>query len=145
MALVDDGTVTDDMNDKSRGRTPAKKVFLVAAFRHEASAEGGPVAGMAEDVVAVIGIEGGEKRFAWVGVGCEDSIENPAMVTPVKVRLALPSPWHPEGAGIVTGLVQLAPAQLGTGPVEDDVSHLLAELATSREASPGPEQQIVNR
>lgn len=116
--------------------TQNKKVFLVAAFRHTEPMVDGPVTGTAEDVVAVIGMAGGEKRFAWVGGSCEDSIINPAMVTPVKVRLAVASPWHPEGDGVVTGLVQLAPDQLGTGSVDEDIDHLLAELATSRGAAP---------
>jgi hypothetical protein len=123
--------MTSNGNER-RDRSTAKKVFLVAAFRHHGQASDGPVTGMAEDVVAVIGMEGGEKRFAWVGVSCDDSILDPAMVTPVKVRLAVPSPWHPEEDSIVTGLVQLAPAQLGSGSVEEDISHLLTELATSR-------------
>ena len=123
--------MTSSGNEHSN-RSTAKKVFLVAAFRHQGAAVDGPISGMAEDVVAVIGMEGGEKRFAWVGVSCDDSIHDPAMVTPVKVRLAVPSPWHSDEAGMVTGLVQLAPAQLGSGSVEEDISHLLTELATSR-------------
>jgi hypothetical protein len=124
MALVDDRTIV--MADK--------KVFLVAAFRNDATADDdpSPVTGMAEDVVAVIGMEGSHKRFEWVGTDEHDSIANPALVTPVKVRLALPSPWHPADDDIVTGLVQLAPTQLGTGTIDDDVDHLLSELAKSR-------------
>ncbi len=110
-----------------------KKVFLVAAFRtDETEVDAGPVTGMAEDVVAVIGMAGAEKRFEWVGSDQQDSICNPALVTPVKVRLALPSPWHAAGDEMVTGLVQLAPTQLGTGTIDDDVDHLLSELAKSR-------------
>lgn len=125
-----------EQENRSTGRQKDKKVFLVAAFRHEGSLADGPVTGMAEDVVAVIGMAGGEKRFAWVGVSWEDSIINPAMVTPVKVRLAVASPWHPESEKVATGLVQLAPDQLGTGSVDDDIDHLLTELATSRGAAP---------
>ena len=123
MALVDDRTI--GMADK--------KVFLVAAFQKETTEDGSsPVTGMAEDVVAVIGMEGSHKRFEWVGADEHDSISNPALVTPVKVRLALPSPWHAADDGVVTGLVQLAPTQLGTGTIDDDVDHLLSELAKSR-------------
>ena len=130
MALVDDGTIV--MADRTN-----KKVFLVAAFRSEGPAAGlGPVAGTAEDVVAVIGMSGDRQRFEWVGSTQEDSIDNPALVTPVRVRLALPSPWHPHRDGVVTGLVQLDNAQLGDGSIDDDIDHLLAELAKSR--YPGP-------
>ncbi|MEM7323443.1 MAG: hypothetical protein AAF531_10195 [Actinomycetota bacterium] len=115
-----------------------KKVFLVAAFRSPDRETEGPLTGMAEDVVAVMGMEGDENRFAWVGIDQADSIANPAMVTPVRVRLAVPSPWHPDGGDMLTGLVQLAPEQLGTGPVADDIDHLLAELATSRARPDGP-------
>jgi hypothetical protein len=87
---------------------------------------------MAENVVAVIGMADDRQRFEWVGDDQEDSVAQPALVTPVKVRLALPSPWHPPGDGVVSGLVQLAPTQLGGGTVDDDVDHLLAELAKSR-------------
>ncbi|MGI9596068.1 MAG: hypothetical protein ACR2QK_07910 [Acidimicrobiales bacterium] len=128
MALVDDGTIV--MADKKE-----KKVFLVAAFRSDEAA-GGPVTGTAEDVVAVIGMAGDQQRFEWVGPNQEESIANPALVTPVKVRLALPSPWHPENDGIVTGLVQLDSAQLGEGTVDDDIDHLLIELAKSRDHGP---------
>lgn len=110
-----------------------KKVFLVAAFRTEGeSVAEGPLTGMAEDVVAVIGMAGSRQRFEWVGRDQQDSVSNPALVTPVKVRLALPSPWHDAGDEMVTGLVQLAPSQLGTGTIDDDVDHLLSELAKSR-------------
>lgn len=139
-------------NDHTAGRDGTvqdKKVFLVAAFRRldqDRRADGGPVSGMAEDVVAVIGMAGGTKRFAWVGDSQDDSIANPALVTPVKVRLALPSPWHPEQDDVVTGLVQLAPDQLGAGSVDDDVDHLLAELATSRGTpTPAEGRRIVSR
>jgi hypothetical protein len=110
-----------------------KKVFLVAAFPSEGrSAEDGPLTGMAEDVVAVIGMAGSRQRFEWVGSDERDSISNPALVTPVKVRLALPSPWHAESEQMVTGLVQLAPSQLGSGSIDDDIDHLLTELEKSR-------------
>ena len=124
MALVDDRTVA----------MAEKKVFLVAAFRTEGTTAGeGPITGMAEDVVAVIGMAGEEKRFEWVGTDQQDSISNPALVTPVKVRLALPSPWHAAESDVVTGLVQLAPTQLGTGTIDEDMEHLLSELAKSRD------------
>ena len=110
-----------------------KKVFLVAAFRTGTTgADDGPVTGTAEDVVAVIGMAGGRRRFEWVGPNREESIANPALVTPVKVRLAVPSPWHPDGDGMVTGLVQLDTARLGDGTVDEDIDHLLSELAKSR-------------
>lgn len=110
-----------------------KKVFLVAAFHNEGqSADDGPLTGMAEDVVAVIGMAGERQRFEWVGADQKDSVTNPALVTPVKVRLALPSPWHSEEDRMVTGLVQLAPTQLGTGTIDDDIDHLLGELSKSR-------------
>lgn len=129
MALVDDGTVI--MAEKPGKQE--KKVFLVAAFRtDEATIASGPVTGTAEDVVAVIGMAGDRQRFEWVGPNQQESIANPALVTPVKVRLALPSPWHPEGGGMVTGLVQLDTAQLGQGTVDEDVEHLLSELSKSR-------------
>lgn len=139
MALVDDRTIG------GMGTIMAeKKVFLVAAFNSEGRAAGlSPITGMAEDVVAVIGMAGDRQRFEWVGSDERDSIANPALVTPVKVRLALPSPWHAENEGMATGLVQLAPAQLGPGTVDDDIDHLLIELAKSREpgaseVNPGP-------
>lgn len=153
MALVHDGTMTmsDDSTPDRPGPDPApasssagqpaaepvaeaaeKKVFLVAAFRPEGAAPVGPATGMAEDIVAVIGMGGDQQRFEWVGDDQEDSVTNPALVTPVKVPLALPSPWHPPGNGFVTGLVQLAPTQLGGGSVDDDVDHLLTELSKTR-------------
>ena len=150
MALVHNGsmTMTDDSTLDGPGRDPgngaqaaAKKVFLVAAFRAVGAAPSGPATGMAEDVVAVIGMADDRQRFEWVGDDRDDSVSNPALVTPVKVRLALPSPWHPPEDGIVAGLVQLAPAQLGDGPVDDDVDHLLAELAKTR--GPGTRQPEV--
>ena len=129
MALVDDRTISDG----EKLAMADKKVFLVAAFRIEGQSAGhGPITGMAEDVVAVIAMAGATQRFEWVGSGKQDSISNPALVTPVKVRLALPSPWHPESEQMVTGLVQLAPTQLGTGSIDDDMDHLLGELARSR-------------
>ncbi len=125
-----DGTGADDPPK------PDKKVFLVAAFRDRdprAEHGAGPVTGTAEDVVAVIGMAGDQQRFAWVGPNQEESIANPALVTPVKVRLALPSPWHPPNDGMVTGLVQLDTSQLGDGTVDEDIDHLLNELAKSRD------------
>jgi hypothetical protein len=92
---------------------------------------------MAEDVVAVIGTSGRHYRFEWVGPDQRASISNPALVTPVKVRLAVPSPWHSDSAGMLAGLVQLDTSQLGDGPVDDDVDHLLAELAKSRGGGDG--------
>ncbi len=151
MALVNDGTMmmadqaaenaaqepVEQPADEPADRPVDKKVYLLAAFRDgETASDGGPTTGMAEDVVAVIGMADGRQRFEWVGAGQEDSVANPALVTPVKVRLALPSPWHPDGDGIVTGLVQLAPAQLGDGTIDEDIDHLLAELAKTR--APGP-------
>ncbi len=121
--------------------TAQKKVFLVAAFRPEsaapnAAATGAPVpAGTAQDVVAVIGIAGEHRRFEWVGPSQEASIANPALVTPVPVRLALPSPWHPDRDGVMTGLVQLDHSQLGDGTVDDDLDALLGELGKSRGGS----------
>lgn len=113
---------------------PAKQVFLVTAFgAPKRSGVPGPVSGQAEQVLAVIGIEGERRRFEWVGDGPEDSVANPAVVTPVTVDQGIPSPWHPDGSGIATGLVELGAAQLGTGPVDDDLDHLLAELAHSRD------------
>lgn len=127
MALVDDRTL--DMAEKKD-----KKVFLVAAFHSEDQPGAGPVTGTAVDVVAVIGMAGDDQRFEWVGPTQEESIDNPALVTPVKVRLALPSPWHPAEQGVVTGLVQLDSTQLGGGTVDEDIDHLLTELAKSRVA-----------
>lgn len=130
MALVNDRTIV-------MAKKQDKKVFLVASFRSDDGATGsGPVTGTAEDVVAVIGMAGEHQRFEWVGPNREESIANPALVTPVKVRLALPSPWHPDGDGMVTGLVQLDTAQLGEGSVDEDIDHLLTELGKSRD--PGP-------
>lgn len=117
------------------GSVGKKKVFLVAAFSHPEPIGEEPVSGMAEDVVAVMGMAGQQKRFAWVGSDREDSIGNPAMVNPVRVRLAVASPWHDEDKHIVTGLVQLDPAQLGTGSIDEDIDHLLRELATSRDTA----------
>ncbi|MEM9561584.1 MAG: hypothetical protein AAGA93_03135 [Actinomycetota bacterium] len=123
------------MSDTTSNADP-KKVFLVAAFRAEPDDEGapapGPTSGTAEHVVAVIGMQGDRQRFEWVGDDQGDSVANPALVTPIQVRLGLPSPWHPEDDGMVTGLVQLAPEQLGGGTVDEDLDHLLAELAGSR-------------
>ncbi len=130
MALVNDRTLT-------MAEQRDKKVFLVAAFRTDtAGDDDGPATGTAEDVVAVIGMAGGRQRFEWVGPNREQSIANPALVTPVKVRLAVPSPWHPEGDGMVTGLVQLDTTQLGDGTVDEDIDHLLIELGKSRAAGP---------
>ena len=136
MALVHNGTMTAH-DDSGTGRNdddgPPKRVYLVAAFR--ASAGPGPADGMAEHVVAVIGMEGDRQRFEWVGDDQFDSVTNPALVTPIRVRLGLPSPWHDDD-GMVTGLVQLAPEQLGDGSVDDDLEHLLTELDRSRGSGP---------
>ncbi|MGH1489755.1 MAG: hypothetical protein ACRBK7_10225 [Acidimicrobiales bacterium] len=116
--------------------TREKKVFLVAAFRSEKASTGpGPITGTAEDVVAVIGMSGDKQRFEWVGPNQQESIANPALVTPVKVRLAVPSPWHAEVDGVLTGLVQLDTAQLGDGTVDEDIDHLIGELKKSRGTS----------
>jgi hypothetical protein len=153
MSASDDETMTnrDLAGDRHRrsdqrpdGR-PDKKVFLVAAFPAEpagdrggaggpqhAPAAAGPMSGMAEHVVAVIGMAGDRQRFAWVGDDQDDSLANPALVTPVRVPVGLPSPWHPREDGMVTGLVPLAREQLGGGSVDDDLDHLLAELGRSR-------------
>ncbi len=112
--------------------TREKKVFLVAAFRNEESGGTGPITGIAEDVVAVIGMSGERHRFEWVGPNEQESIAHPALVTPVKVRLAVPSPWHDEGDGMLTGLVQLDTSQLGDGTIDEDIDHLLTELGKSR-------------
>lgn len=126
MALVNNRTL-------AMAETMEKKVFLVAAFRHkQGAAESGPVTGTAEDVVAVIGTYGDTYRFEWVGPDRQQSIAKPALVTPVKVRLALPSPWHEDGDGMLTGLVPLDTTQLGDGSLDDDIDHLLAELGKSR-------------
>ena len=156
MALVHDGTMT--MTDDSTTDTPGpdpdrappptedaaaeKRVFLVAAFRPEGAAPIGPATGMAEDIVAVIGMGGDRQRFEWIGDDQEDSVTNPALVTPIKVHLALPSPWHRPEDGFVTGLVQLAPTQLGTGSVDDDVDHLLTELAKTRDPEAGRQPEV---
>ncbi len=151
MALVHNGTMStnDHHDDGSAEERPAKKVFLVAAFRAEppAGPDGGPppmgpTSGTAEHVVAVIGMEGDRQRFEWVGDDQHDSVASPALVTPIDVRLGLPSPWHPEGDGMVTGLVQLAPAQLGEGSVDDDLDHLLAELGRSRGPDPARHPEV---
>lgn len=114
--------------------TREKKVFLVAAFRNEEaeSSGAGPTTGTAVDVVAIIGMCGDHHRFEWVGPNEKESIANPALVTPVKVRLALPSPWHDEDDGMLTGLVQLDTSQLSEGTIDEDIDHLLAELRKSR-------------
>lgn len=144
MALVNNRTMTtptDTDGDARPTDRPAKKVFLVAAFQPGAGdpqrpAAAGPISGTAEHVVAVIGMQGDRQRFEWVGADQHDSVANPALVTPIKVNLGLPSPWHPDNDGVVTGLVQLAPEQLGDGTVDDDLDHLLAELGRSRGPDP---------
>ncbi len=141
MALVNNGTMSTT-SDADR-----KKVFLVAAFRAGPDDGGappapGPTSGTAEHVVAVIGMQGDRQRFEWVGEDQHDSVANPALVTPIQVRLGLPSPWHPDGDGMVTGLVQLAPEQLGDGTVDDDLDHLLAELARSRGPHPATRPEV---
>lgn len=114
-------------------RAAPKRVFLLVAFRCPGlGPEAGPINGMAEDVVAVMGMDDTHQRFEWVGRDQLDSIANPALITPVEVRLALPSPWHADDPEIATGLVPLAEAQLGDGSLDDDIDHLLAELANSR-------------
>lgn len=155
MALVDNGTVrsgneamrsgneamrsgneamsADDGSDDPVAEAAPKKVFLVAAFRSDRATTADAVGtGTAHDVVAVIGIAGDRRRFEWVGPTQEQSIANPALVTPVPVRLALPSPWHPSEERVMTGLVQLDHSQLGQGSVDEDIDALLAALATSR-------------
>ncbi len=140
MALVNNGTMMSDNspskntpsdNTPSPSPTSAKKVFLVATFAAEGGT-GGPARGTAEQVVAVIGMAEDQQRFEWIGNDQQDSVTNPALVTPVEVPMALPSPWHDADDGMVTGLVQLAPEQLGDGPVDDDLDHLLSALAASR-------------
>ena len=95
----------------------AKEVFLIATFSYDGPDTDWPVAGMAEDVVAVMGVADNEERFAWIGSDPEDSFANPALVTPVRVELGLPSPWHAPSAGVRTGPVPLTAAQLGSGSV----------------------------
>lgn len=163
MALVHDGTMNtnDEIHHDGDRRPdgqgppetgpapdlpPTKKVFLVAAFPDprvggdgaapSSGPTAGPVSGMAEHIVAVIGMDGDRQRFEWVGDDQRNSVANPALVTPVRVGLGLPSPWHPDQDAMVTGLVPLAAGQLGTGPVDDDLDHLLAVLARSRAAGP---------
>ncbi len=137
MALVHDRTMTEHDDHRPRpdpGDRPGKRVYLVAAFP---DADGpGPTEGLAEHVVAVIGMDGDRQRFEWVGDDQADSVGNPALVSPIRVRLGLPSPWHHPDEAMVTGLVQLAPEQLGAGTVDEDLDHLLAELDRSR--GPGP-------
>ena len=139
MALVHHGTMmaTNDDDGGQTPQSPTKKVFLVAAFAAGSPEDGmaGPVSGMAEQVVAVIGIDGDRQRFEWVGADQRESVANPALVTPIRVDLGLPSPYHPTADRMLTGLVQLAPAQLGDGSVDDDLDHLLRELGRSRGAA----------
>lgn len=150
MALVHNGTMTSPPHEDGtpdepipdrrgdgtggRGDPERKRVFLVAAF--PANGDPGPAKGLAEHVIAVIGMDGDHQRFEWVGDDQADSVDNPALVTPVRVPLGLPSPWHDGDDAIVTGLVQLADEQLGDGPVDDDLDHLLAELGRSRSTGP---------
>ncbi len=137
MALVHDRTMTthdDHHTGPDPGERPSKRVYLVAAFPD--SDVPGPTEGLAEHVVAVIGMEGDQQRFEWVGDDQGDSVANPALVTPVRVRLGLPSPWHHPDDAMATGLVQLAPEQLGDGTVDEDLDHLLTELARSRGSDP---------
>lgn len=144
MALVHDRTMTthdDHHTGPDLGESPGKRVYLVAAFPD--SETPGPTEGLAEHVVAVIGMEGDQRRFEWVGADQVDSVTNPALVTPIRVRLGLPSPWHRPDDAMATGLVQLAPEQLGDGTVDDDLDHLLAELARSRSSDPDARQPEV--
>ena len=141
MALVHHGTMmmttTNDNQDGQAPDPPTKKVFLVAAFAADRADDvaAGPVGGMAEQVVAVIGIDGDRQRFEWVGADQGESVTNPALVTPIRVALGLPSPYHPPDDRMLTGLVQLTQAQLGDGSVDDDLDHLLRELNRSRGAA----------
>ncbi len=133
---------TESGTDPAGDTTPAsnllhgpseKRVFLLTAFRHPGlTPDGGPITGMAEDVLAVIGMDGPRQRFEWVGTDQLDSIANPALITPVEVRLALPSPWHVDDPEMATGLVPLDAGQLGDGTLDEDVDHLLAELSITR-------------
>lgn len=137
MALVHDRTMSeiDDTTGGGADRDrPDKRLFLVVTFRPEGSrASGdGPVTGTADQAVAVVGMEGDHQRFEWVGGDRNEAVTRPALVTPVLVRVGLPSPWHPPQDGVMTGLVQLAPEQLGDGSVDDDMTHLLDALAASR-------------
>ncbi|MEM7275528.1 MAG: hypothetical protein AAF547_20800 [Actinomycetota bacterium] len=130
-----DGHRRDDDQAEERADGQDKAVYLVAAFPLPDQAPDGPVSGMANDVVAVVAVDGEDRHFAWVGADCDDSVANPALVTSVRVEVGVPSPWHPADRPMATGLVRLADDQLGTGPVADDVEHLLAELARSRNAA----------
>lgn len=132
------------MSDETAGTEP-KQVFLVMVFQATGPAEDRPVTGTAEDVVAVMGLAGDQKPFAWIGVDQADSIANPALVTPVAVPLAVPSPWHDRDDQMVTGLVELSADQLGDGPVADDIDHLLAQLATSRDIINGAARGLLSR
>jgi len=137
-------TMTDD-RQPDRPEAPDKRVFLVAAFPAGLAGDTeppAPISGMAEHVVAVIGMAGDRQRFEWVGDGQRDSVANPALVTPIRVGLGLPSPWHPDEDGMVTGLVPLAAEQLGDGSVDDDLDHLLAELARSRDPGPARHPEV---
>jgi hypothetical protein len=138
MALVDDGAMTAGPEPSPPAHPMAKKVFLLAAFQADRPVDD-VRSGTAQDVIAVIGISGDHHRFEWVGPDQAESIANPALVTQVPVRLALPSPWHPEADRIMTGLVQLDHSQLGDGSVDDDIEALLSALAKSRarRADPG--------
>lgn len=114
-----------------RGSQRTKQVFLLAAFRQRDS-QGPAASGVAEDVVAVMGVQGNRRRFEWVGDDQLDSIKNPALVVPVDVPMALPSPWHDDDEGMMTGLVELSADQLGDGSLDDDIDHLVHELGRSR-------------
>lgn len=116
-----------------------KAVYLVAAFPvpdpapdHDSDSSGRPVSGLAQDVVAVMATAGAEQRFEWVGSDVEDSVANPALVSPVPVEVGLPSPWHRPEQRMATGLIRLSADQLGTGSIDEDLAHLLTELERSR-------------
>lgn len=154
MALVNDGTMSE-IDDPDHGRDPDqrsgpaadppdKRLFLVVTFRGEGGqpADGAPVTGTADQVVAVVGMEGDHQRFEWVGGDRSDAVARPALVTPVLVRAGLPSPWHPPQEQMMTGLVQLAPEQLGDGTVDDDMSHLLEALAAARPRRPARRDEV---
>lgn len=137
MALVHNRTMTTHDHTEpgpDPGERPQKRVYLLAAF--PATGDQGPAEGLAEHVIAVIAMECDQQRFEWVGEDQGDSVANPALVTPIRVRLGLPSPWHDTDDDMVTGLVQLAPEQLGDGTVDEDLDHLLTELARSRGTGP---------
>jgi hypothetical protein len=153
MALVDNRalSLTETMNRSQPSAGPrsrptaegagpeaeAKQVFLVALFRGEIDGpgdqpNGAPQSGVAEQVVAVIASDADGRLFAWVGEDAADSVARPARIAPLRVDIGLPSPWHPPGSGMLTGLVRLEAGQLGGGTVDADVDHLLLALADTR-------------